>query len=84
MPIKKTKKRRPSRNVRPVATNCPFCKSDTDPDYKKETELARYISDRAKILPKSRTGLCTKHQRKLAKEIKRARSLGLLPYVASL
>lgn len=68
------------RNLRPVATNCPFCKGHIEPDYKKGEELAKFISDRAKIIPKSRSGLCTKHQRRLANSIKRARQVGLLPY----
>jgi len=80
MAPKKTKRRRPSRTIRPLATNCPFCKGKTEPDYKKAEELAKYISDRAKILPKGRTALCTKHQKKVAKAVKRARMVGLLPY----
>lgn len=80
MAPKKTKRRRPARNLKPVATNCPFCKGKTNPDYKNYTELTKFVSDRAKIIPKSRSGLCTKHQRRLSNSIKRARTLGLLPY----
>jgi small subunit ribosomal protein S18 len=42
--------------------------------------LRRYVSDRARIEPRRRTGVCAKHQRRLALAIKRARYLALLPY----
>jgi len=42
--------------------------------------LQRYISDRGRIQPRRRTGVCAKHQRRLALAIKRARFLALLPY----
>jgi small subunit ribosomal protein S18 len=65
---------------RPIATDCHFCDSSTLPDYKNYRMLIKYISDRAKIMGKKRTGVCSKHQRKLGMEIKRARHLGLLPF----
>lgn len=73
-----------NRKLKPVAVNCPFCKEKRVPDYKKTEELTKYITDRAKILPKSRTGLCAKHQRRIAQAVKRARSIGLLPFTGSL
>jgi small subunit ribosomal protein S18 len=84
MAKKPIRKKRGQRYERPVATNCPFCKEKVDPDYKKYAELGRYMTDRAKIIAKSRSGLCAKHQRRLAIEIKRARYLGLLPFTVSL
>jgi small subunit ribosomal protein S18 len=54
------------------------------PDYKDIDTLRKYMTDRAKIMPKSRTGLCSKHQRRVAIEIKRSRSLGLLPFTSGL
>ena len=42
--------------------------------------LRRFISDRGKMEPRHRTGVCAKHQRQLALAIKRARYLALLPY----
>jgi small subunit ribosomal protein S18 len=51
-----------------------------DLTYKDYEILGRFITDRAKILPRKRSGLLPKAQRKLATEIKRARHLGLLPY----
>ncbi len=59
---------------------CHFCKDGIDTiDYKDPVKLHRYISDRGKIEPRRRTGTCAKHQRALARAIKRARHLALLP-----
>ncbi|MFL2640096.1 MAG: 30S ribosomal protein S18 [Dehalococcoidia bacterium] len=60
---------------------CFFCANkDVTMDYKNPEGLSRYISDRARIEPRRKTGTCSKHQRLLTKHIKRARHLGLLPY----
>lgn len=59
---------------------CAFCSDNIKIDYKDITTLKRYISDRAKIEPRRRTGVCARHQRQLAMAIKRARFLALLPY----
>lgn len=61
---------------------CSFCVDKVEEiDYKDPEKLRGYISDRAKIAPRRRTGTCAKHQRILATAIKRARHLALLPYV---
>ena len=61
---------------------CSFCAEKvTCIDYKDSARLARYISDRAKVEPRRRTGTCARHQRALATAIKRARFIALLPYV---
>ncbi|MFC1988007.1 30S ribosomal protein S18 [Chloroflexota bacterium] len=66
----------PSRKV------CSFCAGKIETiDYKDFEKLRGFISDRAKISPRRRTGTCAKHQRVLATAIKRARHLALLPYV---
>lgn len=81
MAKKKTfKKRLTNKDLLPVARNCPYCKTNTNPDYKDEN-LSKYVSDRAKILGKDRSGICAKHQRKLTIAVKRARHLALLPYI---
>lgn len=49
-------------------------------NYKDVDTLRRFITDRGKIRPRRQTGLTSKHQRRLAREIKRARFLALLPY----
>jgi small subunit ribosomal protein S18 len=61
---------------------CPFS-GDNAPkiDYKDVKLLQRYISERGKIVPSRITAVCTKKQRELAKAIKRARFMALLPYV---
>ncbi|MBN2239328.1 MAG: 30S ribosomal protein S18 [Dehalococcoidales bacterium] len=61
---------------------CVFCADkNTKINYKDPDKLRNYISDRAKIVPRRRTGTCAKHQRSLAVAVKRARHLALLPYV---
>lgn len=60
---------------------CFFCANkDTIMDYKAPEGLRRYISERARIEPRRKTGTCARHQRILAKQIKRARQAGLLPF----
>ena len=49
-------------------------------DYKDVAKLRRFISERAKILPRRVTGTCAHHQRELTTAIKRARHLALLPF----
>lgn len=50
-------------------------------DYKDEKLLARFLTDRGKILPRRLSGVTARHQRQLAVAIKRARYLALLPYI---
>ncbi len=61
---------------------CPFS-SDAAPkiDYKDVKLLQRYVSERGKIVPSRITAVSAKKQRELAKAIKRARFLGLIPYL---
>lgn len=63
-----------------MKTECFFCQYKIEPDYKDVDNLKKFISSRKKILPRKATGVCAKHQRKLAKHIKYARYLALLPY----
>lgn len=60
---------------------CPYC---VDPelvmDHKDTAQLRRYVTEDGKIRPRRQTGVCAKHQRKLARTIKRARHLALLPF----
>ena len=51
-------------------------------DYKDVDRLKKLISDRGRIEPRRKTGLTAKDQRKIAREIKRARQVALLPYTA--
>ena len=60
---------------------CAFCVDKASAiDYKDAMKLRRYLSDRARIEPRRKTGTCAKHQRWLATALKRARHLALLPY----
>ena len=72
---KKFVKRIPRKKV------CAFCQSKVDEiDYKDVATLKKYITEGGKILPRRMTGVCAKHQRVLAKAIKRARIVDLLPF----
>ena len=53
-------------------------------DYKDANFLLKFVNEQGKILPRRLTGTSTKYQKKVAKAIKRARHLALLPYVADL
>jgi len=64
--------------VKPINEKCPFCEKKFLPSYKSSSELKSYLTDRAKIMPTTRSGVCTRHQKVLAREIKRARFLALL------
>lgn len=52
-------------------------------DYKDITTLRKFINPHGRILSRKRTGLTATNQRKLANAIKRARFMGLMPYVAN-
>jgi small subunit ribosomal protein S18 len=72
---KKFVKRIPRRKV------CAFCQNKVEAiDYKDINTLKKYVTEGGKILPRRMTGVCAKHQRVLAKAIKRARIVDLLPF----
>jgi small subunit ribosomal protein S18 len=61
---------------------CAFCVEKVDHvDYKQYEVLRRYLTEHGRIRPRRQTGTCAKHQRGLAKAIKQARHLALLPFV---
>ncbi|MEE8131652.1 MAG: 30S ribosomal protein S18 [Candidatus Paceibacterota bacterium] len=61
---------------------CFFCSQNLkEVDYKETELLKRFISGQAKIIDPKHTGTCAKHQRMLSRAIKRARIMGLLPFV---
>lgn len=64
-----------------VPDKCPLCESGTNVDYKDVYKLKRFTSRRGRMIPRSRSGLCSRHQRQVATAIKRAREMALLPYV---
>lgn len=67
--------------VKNKVKKCSFCASKTEPDYKNISVLKSFISEKFKILPRRVTKLCAKHQNRVAKEVKYARILALLPFV---
>lgn len=67
----KKKKRRP----------CIFCADGREIDYKDIGFVRKFITDRGKIAPRRMSGCCALHQRRVANAVKRARQLGLAPYV---
>ena len=52
-------------------------------DYKDIERVARFVSERGKMMPSRLTGTCAKHQRMLSQAIKRARFMALLPYIST-
>ncbi len=58
-----------------------YCPKGKCFDYKDIDTLKRYITETGKIKPRRQTGNCSRCQRELAREIKRARHLALLPFV---
>ena len=65
----------------PQERECRFCGNPKMKiDYKDTETLSRFVSDHGKIRARRQTGTCAKHQRELAREIKRSRHLALLPF----
>ena len=58
-----------------------FCKEKKEPTYRELDVLGRFVTERGKIIPQSRTGTCRKHQRGISFAVKHARHLGLLPFI---
>lgn len=78
MPFGKNNRQR--RKTRP----CAFCSGAlAELDYKNIEFLRRYVTEHGRIRPRRQTGVCAKHQRQLAIEIKRARHIALLPFIAN-
>ncbi len=64
-------------------TDCAFCKAKKSPNWRDYEKLSEFLSTRKRILSAQNTGVCMKHQREMARVIKEARELALLPYTAS-
>ncbi len=62
--------------------SCPYCKEKVEQaDYKDVATLRKFISEKGKIRSRRITGACRRHQNQIARAVKRARELALLPYV---
>ncbi len=82
-PRREFSRERPRRRFIPRRKVCSFCvEKIEDINYKDVGRLRRFVSNRAKIDPGRKTGVCARHQRALSRAIKRARMVALLPYSA--
>ncbi len=64
---------------------CYFCENSiAKVDYKDDRTLLRFVTERAKMVPRRTSGTCAKHQRQLSAAIKRARFIAIVPYVGEL
>ena len=80
----KRKTRTRTKNIGPFRKKvCKFCLEKVETiDYKDAGALSKYTTERGKIIPARVSGVCARHQRALARAIKRARIAALLPFVA--
>ncbi len=77
------KDRRPRKRIlKGVPKKCFFCEERKTPSFEDVSTLQRFLTERGKIIPRSRNGLCAKHQKEMTKNIKYARHLALVPFVA--
>ncbi len=68
---------------KPKRKYCAFCKDKIEYiDYKDLPTLTRYLSEKGKIKPRRVSGNCAQHQKLLAKAVKNARELALIPYTS--
>lgn len=77
--------KRARRNASNGPKHCRFCGNDEqlkNIDYKNATFLRGFFSERGKILPSRISGNCSLHQRRVAHEIRKSRTMALLPYSA--
>jgi small subunit ribosomal protein S18 len=79
----KTTKRSSKKSMILKKRICRFCADKvSEIDYKDVSKLTKFVTERGKIVPSRVSGTCAKHQRKLARAIKRARFIAILPYAA--
>jgi len=75
-------RRRPMPDSRRKRKVCQFCHDKTAViDYKDVGTLRKYVSDRGKIRARRVSGACARHQREVARAVKNAREMALLPYL---
>jgi small subunit ribosomal protein S18 len=80
--VRRKKKKSRRTRIRRRKKTCYFTANKVEPDYKDVDTLRRFVNERGKIVPRRLSGVKAPKQRKLALAIKRARFLGLLPFVA--
>ncbi len=83
-PVKRAPRRRRPTTADPRRRRkvCQFCNEKAEPiDYKNVAMLRKFVSDKGKIRTRRVTGNCGIHQRAVARAVKNAREMALLPYV---
>lgn len=75
------RKRKIRRPIIRSQKKCYFHEKKKEPVFSDHEELSRFLTDRGKILPGARSGLCSKHQKAVSKAVKHARHLALLPFI---
>ena len=71
-----------TRDGKPTKKVCVFCTNKIEPRYTDSASLRRFVNDMGRIVPRARSGACSKHQRKVTMQIKYARHLALIPFIA--
>lgn len=69
------------KKIRKSYKPCEFCKGKNEPNYKDLDSLKVGLSNKMRIIARVYSGLCLKHQRRLTREIKKARHMALIPFV---
>ena len=62
--------------------SCYFCTEKKTPSFADTASLQKFVTERGKIVARTRSGLCSLHQRRVTTAIKHARHLALMPFVA--
>lgn len=71
----------PRKDIVVKKKTCFYCDNNKLPTYTDSANLRKFMSDRSRINPKQRSGICSTHQRALTAQIKYARHLAMLPFV---
>jgi small subunit ribosomal protein S18 len=76
-------KSKPKRRIQKTNApkNCYFCEEKKEPTFSDIAVLQRSVTERGKIIPRSRSGFCSAHQKALSVAVKHARHLALLPFI---
>jgi len=69
------------KKIRKSNKPCEYCETKTEPNYKEVESLKVGLSNKMRVVARVYSGLCLKHQRRLTKEIKKARHMALIPFV---
>lgn len=84
MPVNKRKVDPAKKDIPARKKSCFFCDNAKEPSYTDSSSLRRFMSDRSRINPKQRSGVCSRHQRTLTVQIKYARHLAMLPFITKI